>query len=110
MAREGHKRCTKHRQDVIGSSSHAPTAKSKQLTKRWRPNSLCEESSPKDSSPRGGTPESPEEVECLKLRPLIVFTNWKVVNYNKVDPRNVITLQDRPCYSSAKERGIDERF
>jgi hypothetical protein len=27
-----------------------------------------------------------------------------------VDPRNLITLRDRPCYSSAKERGSDERF
>jgi hypothetical protein len=27
-----------------------------------------------------------------------------------VDPRNLITLWDRPCYSSAKKRGTDERF
>jgi hypothetical protein len=33
-----------------------------------------------------------------------------VVNYNNVDPRNIITLHDKACYSSAKERGTDERF
>jgi hypothetical protein len=82
----------------------------KMLAKRWRPSSLCEESSLMDSPPRGGTPESSDEVECLKLRPPVVFTNREVVNYNKVDPRNHITLWDRPCYSSAKERGTDERF
>jgi hypothetical protein len=27
-----------------------------------------------------------------------------------VDPRNLVTLRDMPCYSSAKERGTDERF
>jgi hypothetical protein len=52
----------------------------------------------------------PEEVECLKIRPLVAYTNREVVNYNKVDPRNLITLWDRPCYSSAKERTTDERF
>jgi hypothetical protein len=71
MAREGHARRTKHRQDVGDSSSHAPIAMPKQLTKRRRPTSLREESSPEDSPPRGGTPKSPDEVECLKLRPPI---------------------------------------
>jgi hypothetical protein len=82
----------------------------KQLIKRRRPSTLREESSPEDSPPHGGTPESPEEVECLKIRPLVAYTNREVVNYNKVDPRNLITLWDRPCYSSAKERTTDERF
>jgi hypothetical protein len=27
-----------------------------------------------------------------------------------VDPRNLVTLWDMPCYSSAKESGTDERF
>jgi hypothetical protein len=74
----------------------------KQLTKRWRPNTLHEESSPEDSPPCGGTSEYPNEVECLKLRPPLVYTNQEVINYNKVDPRNLVTLWDRPCYSSAK--------
>jgi hypothetical protein len=82
----------------------------KQLAKRQRPSSLCEESSPEDSPPRGGTPKSPEEFECLKIRPPVAHTNREVVNYNKVDPRNLITLWDRSCYSSARERGTDERF
>jgi hypothetical protein len=47
----------------------------KQLAKRWRPRTLCEESSPEDS-PRGGTLESFEEFECLKIRPPIAHTNW----------------------------------
>jgi hypothetical protein len=110
MAREGHEHRTKHRQDVSGSSSHAPAAKPKQLTKRQRPSSLREESSPENSPPRGGTPKSPEEYECLKIRPSVAYTNREVVNYNKVDPRNLITLRDRSCYSSAKERGTDEWF
>jgi hypothetical protein len=61
----------------------------KMLAKRWRPSSLREESSLMDSPPRGGTPESSDEVECLKLRPPVVFTNREVVNYNKVDPRKL---------------------
>jgi hypothetical protein len=110
MACEGYECHTKHRQDVDGSSSLAPTAMPKALAKRRRPSSIHEESSPEDSPPHGGTLESPNEVECLKLRPPIVYMNREVVNYNKVDLRNFITLRDRPCYSSAKERGTDERF
>jgi hypothetical protein len=82
----------------------------KQLAKRWRPNTLHEESSLEDSPPHGGTPEPLEEVECLKIRPLVAYTNREVVNYNKVDPRNLITFWDRPCYISAMERGTDERL
>jgi hypothetical protein len=81
-----------------------------QLAKRWRPSSLREVSSPENSPPHCGTPKSPKEVECLKLRPPIVYTNQEVVNYNKVHPRNLITLRDKPCYNSAKERGTDQRF
>jgi hypothetical protein len=110
MAHEGHERRTKHRQDVGGSSSCAPIAMPKQLTKRWRLSSLREESSPEDYPPRGGTPESPNEVECLRMRPPVVYTDREVVNYNKVDPRNLVTLRERPCYNLAKERGTDERF
>jgi hypothetical protein len=110
MAPEGHECRIKHHQDIGGSSSRAPIATPKQLAKRRRPKSLHEESSPEDSPPHGGTPESLDEVECLKLRPPVVYTDREVVNYNKVDPRNLVTLRDRPCYSSAKERGTDDRF
>jgi hypothetical protein len=68
MACEGHEHHTKHRQDVGGSLTHAPTARNKKLAKRRRPCFLHEESSPEDSPHRGGTPESPDEVECLKMR------------------------------------------
>jgi hypothetical protein len=68
MAHEGHELRTKHRQDISGSSSCAPMAMPKQLAKGWRPSSL-HESYPEDSTPRGGTHESPDEVECLKMPP-----------------------------------------
>jgi hypothetical protein len=42
--------------------------------------------------------------------PPVVYTDQEFVNYNKVDPRNLFTLRDKPCYSSAKERGTDDRF
>jgi hypothetical protein len=45
-----------------------------------------------------------------QVKPPVAHTNREVINYNMVDPRNLITLQDMPCYSSAKERGTDERF
>jgi hypothetical protein len=67
-------------------------------------------SSLEDSPPRGGTPESLDEVECLKLWPPVVYTDREVVNYNKVDPMNLVTLRERPCYNSAKERGTNEGF
>jgi hypothetical protein len=92
MAREGHERHTKHRQDVGGSSTHAPTARNKQLVKRQRPNSLHEESSPEASPPHGGTPESPDEVECLKMRPPVIHTNQDIVNYSKEDPMTLMNL------------------
>jgi hypothetical protein len=63
MAREGQERHTKHHQDVGGTSSCAPAARNKQLTKRRKPSSYQEESSLKDSPPRGGTPESPDKLE-----------------------------------------------
>jgi hypothetical protein len=110
MAREGQERRTKHRQDVSGASSHAPATRNKQLTKRRRPSSYQEESSLEDSTPQGGTPDSPDELECLKIRTPTVLTNREVVNYSKEDPINLITLHNRSCYSSPKERGIDERF
>jgi hypothetical protein len=66
--------------------------------------------SPEDSPPRGGTPESPDELECLKIRPSITHTNWEVVNYSMEDPMNLITLRNMSCYNFPKERGTDERF
>jgi hypothetical protein len=92
MACEGQERCTKHRQDVSGASSRAPAARNKQLIKRRRPSSYQEESSPVDSPPRGGTPESPDELECLKIRTPTILTNQEVVNYSKEDLMNLITL------------------
>jgi hypothetical protein len=105
MVREGQERLTKHCQDVGGASSCASAARNKQLVKRRIPSSYQEE-----SSPQGGTLESPNELECLKIRTPTVLTNRKVVNYNKEDPMNQITLRNRTCYISPKEMGTDERF
>jgi hypothetical protein len=107
MAREDEERLTKHRQDVSGSSSCAPIAKSKKLAKRPRPNSYQEDSSPEASPPRGGTPN---EIECLKMCSPEVHTNQEIVNYSREDPMNVMHLRNKPCYSFPKERGTDERF
>jgi hypothetical protein len=92
VAREGHECRTKHRQDVGGSSTHALAARNKQLAKRWRPSSLREESSPEASPPRGDTPESLDEVECLKMRPPVIHTNRDIVNYSKEDPMTLMNL------------------
>jgi hypothetical protein len=93
---EAHERCTKHREAASASdSSQAPSAQPKQLAKRRRPSSLHEDSSPEDSPPRGATPSTPPEFECLKMRPPEVFTNQEVVNYNKVDPRKIVTLHQK---------------
>jgi hypothetical protein len=81
-----------------------------QLAKRRRPSTIYEESSPKDNPPRGTTPPTPDEYECLKIRPPVPHTNREVVSYNRVDPRNIITLREQACYNSSKERGTDERF
>jgi hypothetical protein len=110
LAREGHECRIKHRQDVGGSSTHAPATRNKQLAKKRRPSSLHEESSPDASSPRGGTPESPDEVDCLKIRPPVIHTNRDIVNYNKEDPMTLMNLWNQPCYNSAKERGTNQRF
>jgi hypothetical protein len=110
MAREGHEHRSKHREEAHGSSSQGPSAQPKSLAKRRRPGTLREESSREDSPPRCGTPNSPKEYECLKIRPPVAYTNWKVVNYNKMDPRNIIMLCDRACYSSANEMDTNERF
>jgi hypothetical protein len=111
MSLKGHERRSKYRQEAGGSnSSQGPSAQPKTLARHHHPSTLREESSPEDSPPHGGTPDSPEEFECLKIRPLVAHTNWEVVNYNKEDPRNIVTLRDKPCYSSAKERGTDKRF
>jgi hypothetical protein len=107
---EGHEHHTKHHQDVDVSSTHAPAARNKQLAKRQRPSSLREESSPESSPPRGGTPESLDEVECLRMRPPVIHTNRDIVNYSKEDPMTLMNLQNQPCYNSGKERGTDERF
>jgi hypothetical protein len=57
MTREGHERRSKHREATgASSSSRAPVAQPKKLTKRARPLSLHEDSSLKDSPPHGATP------------------------------------------------------
>jgi hypothetical protein len=111
MTHEGQERCSKKRQETDGSSlSQAPNAHSKNLAKRERPSSLREESSPKDFPRRGGTPESPNELECLKIRSPVARTNREVVNYSKQDPMNLVTHRNKPCYNFPKERGTDERL
>jgi hypothetical protein len=76
MTRESHERRSKHREVVsASSSSQAPSAQPKQLAKWRRPSSLREDSSLEDSPPRGATPSTPEEFECLKMRTPEVFTN-----------------------------------
>jgi hypothetical protein len=37
-------------------------------------------------------------------------SNREVVNYNKEDSRNIVTLCEKACYNSSKERGTDEHF
>jgi hypothetical protein len=101
MAHEDQERRTKHRQDVSGSSSRTPT------TKRPRPSSYQEESSPEASPPRGGTLD---ETECLKMYSPEVHTNQEIVNYSKEDPMNVRHLCNKPCYILPMERGTDGRF
>jgi hypothetical protein len=111
MMCEGHERLSKHHEAAgASSSSQAPIAQPKKLAKRACPLSLREESSPEDSPPRGATPNSPEEFECMTMRAPVAYTNRKVVNYNKVDPRNIVTLHQKACYNSPKERGNDECF
>jgi hypothetical protein len=97
---------SKYRQDV-GASLIAHSAKPKKLAKRPRPHSYLEESSPEASPPYGSTPN---EIECLKMYPLVIRTNWEIVNYSKEDLMNVMHLCNKLCYSSSKERGTDERF
>jgi hypothetical protein len=105
MAR-GDEHRLKHHQDVSASSS-GPSAKSKKLAKRPRPKSYQEESSREASPPCDSTPD---ETECLKMYPPMIHTNREIVNYNNEDPMNVMHLRNRPCYSSSKERGTNERF
>jgi hypothetical protein len=107
MAHDGDERRSKHHQDV-GASLGGPSAKTKQLAKRKR--HMPHDSSSEDSPPRGGTPKSPDETECLKLRSPISQVNRVGVNYNKEDSMNLVTLCNHPCYSSPKVRGTDERF
>jgi hypothetical protein len=97
---------SKHHQDV-GASSSGPSAKPKKLAKRPRPSSYQEESSPKVSPPRGGTPD---ETECLKMYSSEIHTTREIVNYSKEDPLNVVHLRNNACYDLVKEWGTDERF
>jgi hypothetical protein len=78
-----------------------------QLVPQSRPSSYQDESSLEAPPPCGG---APDEMECLKMYSLEVHTNEEFVNYGKVDPMNVMHLCNKPCYSSSKERGTNERF
>jgi hypothetical protein len=49
-------------------------------------------------------------MECFKIHSPIAHSNREVVNYNKEDPMNLVTLRNKPCYSLPKERGTDEIF
>jgi hypothetical protein len=102
----GDQRRSKHHQDV-GASLGGPSTKPKKLTKRLRPSSYQKESSPEVSPPRGG---SPDETECLKMHSLKIHTTREIVNYSKEDLMNVMHLHNKPCYSSSKERGTNDRF
>jgi hypothetical protein len=44
------------------------------------------------------------------MRTPIAHTNREVINYKKVDPRNIVTLCQKACYNSSKESSTDERF
>jgi hypothetical protein len=92
---------------LYSASSSDPSVKPKKLDKRPRPHSYQEESSPEASPPRGSTPD---ETECLKMYPPMIHTNQEIMNYSKEDHMNVMHLHNKPCYSSSKERGTDERF
>jgi hypothetical protein len=83
--------CSKHHQDVSASSSD-PSSKPKKLAKRPRPSSYQEESSPEASPPRGGTPKSPDEVECLKMSPPVIRTDPDIMNNSKEDPMTLMNL------------------
>jgi hypothetical protein len=106
MTCEGYERHSKHHEvGSASSSSQTPTAKPKKLAKWARPSSLHE-----DSPPYVATPDSPNEFERLKMRSPVAHTNREVVNYNKVDPRKIVTLRLKACYNSSKERGTNEHF
>jgi hypothetical protein len=97
---------SKHHQDV-GASLSGLSTKPKKLTKRPWPNSYQEESTPEVSPPRSGTPD---ETECIRMHSPEIHTNREIVNYSKEDTINVMHLRNKPCYSSSKERGTNERF
>jgi hypothetical protein len=86
----GDERRSKHHQDIVASSSGS-SAKSKKLAKIPRPSSYQNESSPKVSLLRGGTPD---ETECLKMSSPEIHTTREIVNYNKEDPLNVVHLRN----------------
>jgi hypothetical protein len=91
----------------VGVFSSGPSVKLKKLAKRPQPSSYQEESSPKVSPTRGGTPD---EMECLKMHSPEIHTSWEIVNYSKEDPLNVMHLRSKACYNLVQERGTDERF
>jgi hypothetical protein len=84
-----------------------PLSSPRNLPRDQDPTIIRRSPPPKASPPRGGTPD---ETECSKMYPPVIHTNREIVNYNKEYPMNVMHLHNKPCYSSSKERGTDERF
>jgi hypothetical protein len=39
-----------------------------------------------------------------------IHISQEIVNYNKLDPLNVVHLRSKACYNLVQERGTDERF
>jgi hypothetical protein len=60
--------------------------------------------------PRDATPPTSEEYDDLKMRVPKIHTNHVIINYNKIDPKSIMTLCEIPCYNKSKERGTDEWF
>jgi hypothetical protein len=107
MERQQHERQSKHH-EVAGAfgSRWATAAPSKSLAKR--PRHTPQDDSP--SPPRDARPPTSDEYEALKMRSPKVHTNCEIINYNKINPNNIVTLREISCYNNFKERGTDERF
>jgi hypothetical protein len=65
---------------------------------------------PPPPPPRDATPPTSEEYDDLKMRVPEIHTNHVIINYNKIDPKSIMTLCEIPCYNKSKERGTDEWF
>jgi hypothetical protein len=108
MERQQHERRSKHHEAVGASgSSWAPASHSKSLAKGPR---HTPRDDPPPPPPRDATPPTSEEYDDLKMRVPEIHTNHVIINYNKIDPKSIMTLCEIPCYNKSKERGTDEWF